>query len=939
MSHVFISYTRVDQALVKRLIDGLTSGGLKVWIDSIGLHPGTFDWEKALRAAIHDASAILLIASPNTWHSTNVRDELSIALMENKPIYPIWIDGTHYIDCVPLGYGYTQFIDVRGDQFETGLEAVIRTLTTPDPIIPPAELVIQSTSPTDVLTASTKPESVEPRNPYKGLLPFKIDDRQDFFGREALIRDMLGLLHQHIGTARFLAVVGPSGSGKSSAVLAGLLPVLQDDAIKGSGNWLYLDPIVPGERPVENLAAALFPHLPAKAHATIRVDLEEPNGRGLHLLSKQATGGERLCLLYVDQFEEVFTLTEDERERRQFINLLTTAAKEANGTLIVIVSMRADFFDRPMLYPELGALFEKQTKTVLPMTLAELYEAVKMPALLSDVQLGFEDGLIAEIVFSVRDQPAALPLLQFALDQLFKKREGRRITQQAYDDIGGVLGALTRHADQNYEQLPSDDHKRMARTLFLRLIDLGDLDQEISRRRVSVDELTLADKKYTQVLSDVLDTFLKARLLVASQTGDQRTIELCHEALIEHWARLRSWVSEARDDLRMQSAIHNDAADWLRRGKPADVLYRGTVLVDAQNWVERNLPNRNEMEFITASVSEEARRIAEQKKIARRVQNLERASVVFGLMVALAILAAALAFVGLNSAREAQFVSQTQEADISARSTQFANNQSRFATLAVGGIILSPDQMGSSDADIATMTAMEQANAWIPIVDTFDGVEMVQVPAGCFYMGNVTNVFTSPVTKVCFDELFWIDRFEVTNALFARFGGNGSDIDRYTDPQMPRHTVTWFEAREFCEDKRPGDARLPTEAEWEYAARGPDSRPYPWGSRLSPEYAAYGRDGDPIGAADVGSFELGVSWVGAHDMAGNIWEWVNSALIPYPYDATDGREDPDLEGMDRVLRGGAWWDTGEFLPSFVRGNVLPDISDIGFGFRCMMPTT
>jgi len=222
-------------------------------------------------------------------------------------------------------------------------------------------------------------------------------------------------------------------------------------------------------------------------------------------------------------------------------------------------------------------------------------------------------------------------------------------------------------------------------------------------------------------------------------------------------------------------------------------------------------------------------------------------------------------------------------------------------------------------------------NQWTPIVQDFDGVEMVEVPPGCFMMGsNDGNDDEKPVTKTCFDKPFWIDKTEVTQGQFGKFGGQAQNNPSFSGEQRPVENITWLEARDYCQKR---GARLPTEAEWEYAARGPDNLVYPWGNEWDDSKAVWGRTSNQ-GTANVGSIESGASWVGAYDLSGNVWEWVSSLYKPYPYDAQDERESTADTNSERVLRGGSWYGTytGN-LRAAVRINKSP-FWYYDNGFRC-----
>jgi formylglycine-generating enzyme required for sulfatase activity len=220
---------------------------------------------------------------------------------------------------------------------------------------------------------------------------------------------------------------------------------------------------------------------------------------------------------------------------------------------------------------------------------------------------------------------------------------------------------------------------------------------------------------------------------------------------------------------------------------------------------------------------------------------------------------------------------------------------------------------------------------WTPVIRNFDAVEMVLVPAGCFDMGSDEYSDEQPIHTQCIDEPFWIDRYEVTN---EQFGSAGSAVCEYysSESNQPRNCVSWFDARDYCESL---GGRLPTEVEWEYAARGPDNLIYPWGDTYNADYVI-GEDDPTYGdtrTAPVGSRAGGISWVGAYDMSGNLWEWVSSWLVDYPYNDNDGREN-DSGYTYRVLRGGSFNFKGDILRAADRGGDDPGGWTIGFGFRC-----
>lgn len=226
---------------------------------------------------------------------------------------------------------------------------------------------------------------------------------------------------------------------------------------------------------------------------------------------------------------------------------------------------------------------------------------------------------------------------------------------------------------------------------------------------------------------------------------------------------------------------------------------------------------------------------------------------------------------------------------------------------------------------------------WSPTVQTFDGVDMVLVPVGCYMMGSdYGDADEIPAFVQCLKNPFWIDRFEVTNAQFDRLGGKAELPSVWPDLNSPRTNVRWAEARDFCASR---NARLPSEVEWEYAARGPDSLNYPWGMAFTYDYGVFQPNSNQR-TAEVGSKGMGASWVGAQDMAGNVWEWTSTIYdegrFRYPYTADDGREDPSDTTSQRVMRGSSWYDgTDYWARAANRGRLGPTIQDFNIGFRCV----
>lgn len=458
-------------------------------------------------------------------------------------------------------------------------------------------------------------------NPYKGLRPYQEADANDFFGRESLVNT---LIHR-VSAARFLAVVGPSGIGKSSVVKAGLLPALRQGAIPGSENW-YIAEMVPGAHPFEELEQALS-SVAVNPPASL-IEPMEKDARGLLRTIRRilpAEEGVQLVLI-IDQFEELFTLVENEDRRKHFLESLLVAVSAPRTPLRVIVTLRADFYDRPLQYQPLAAWFKQHTELVLPLTRDELMWAIQEPAQRLGVRL--EDGLVAEIIADVNEQPGALPLMQYALTETFAARRSGWMTRQAYTIIGGVLGAMTRRADEIYRGL-SPDEQELVRQIFLRLVTVGE-GTEDARRRVRLAELheiavelELADGR----VSALLEIFGAARLLTFDRDPATRepTVEVAHEALLRRWDGLQRWLNEYRDDIRLQRQLASAAADWEAAGRDEGFLLHGAKLSQYEAWQqEAKLPLMvHERTFLETSLSYQ--RTKEKEEADRRRRELETA--------------------------------------------------------------------------------------------------------------------------------------------------------------------------------------------------------------------------------------------------------------------------------------------------------------------------
>lgn len=482
----------------------------------------------------------------------------------------------------------------------------------------------------DVVGAAPGPaeERVPFRNPYKGLRAFQETDADDFFGRDDLTERLLETLLGH----RLTAVVGPSGSGKSSLVRAGMIPAVRSGGLPGSDTWLISD-MFPGAHPFEELAAALS-----------RVAVERIDGmfddlvadeRGLLRVTKHVLpGDDTLLLLIIDQFEELFSMVADPTVRELFLDSLSTVASDPRGRVRVVITLRADFFDRPLAHHDFGSLVEAGLVPVTVPSEEGLALAISRPARLAGLEL--EQGLVAEIVRDVKGQPGGLPLMQHALAELARRRRDGLLTFEAYVAAGGVSGALGNRAEELFASL-EDSEQRTVEQVFLRLVSVNETTED-ARRRVRRSELTALDIE-PGTLDRALQQFGAHRLLSFDRDPVTRgaTVEVAHEALLHGWARLRQWVDDRRSDLLLQRRLAAAAHEWEGAGRDGAFLLGGGRLEQLESWSAQGaLPlTVEEREFLSASRDREDR---QRRRLRRRRRGLT--AVLSGLTVAALVLAA-----------------------------------------------------------------------------------------------------------------------------------------------------------------------------------------------------------------------------------------------------------------------------------------------------------
>lgn len=453
--------------------------------------------------------------------------------------------------------------------------------------------------------------------PYKGMDFFDEADADLFVGREVLTEKLVNEVLQlvsagHSGSGRFLAVVGASGSGKSSLVRAGLVPAFRWNKI--SGNW-PIHILTPTANPLESLAASLAPGSSIASAAVLMDDLARDR-RTLSLFVKhqwKAAPGSYL-LLIIDQFEEVFSLCRSGTERSIFIDNLLTAAFDADARVIVIIALRADFYAYCAGYPTLRKALASHQEYIGAMNDAEMLRAVEEPARRGHWE--FEPGLVDVIMHDVGHEPGALPLLSHALLETWQRRRGRKLTLSGYTSSGGVRGAISETAEAVFTDQFNPEQQAIARRIFLRLTEPGDETAAgDTRRRATFNELVRRPEETDATLA-VLKALADARLVTTCDDW----VQVAHEALIREWRTLRGWLEDNREGLRLHRQLTEATQEWMETGREPDLLFRGVRLAQAREWANSHAEDMNaqERQFLVSSIESGEREAAEREAAHQR---------------------------------------------------------------------------------------------------------------------------------------------------------------------------------------------------------------------------------------------------------------------------------------------------------------------------------
>jgi hypothetical protein len=730
--------------------------------------------------------------------------------------------------------------------------------------------------------AAPAPAAIQPQkaplwlgSPFPGLRAFTPDDAPIFFGRT---READQLVRRLAEGCRFLAVVGASGSGKSSLVAAGLLPRLKDNAVEGAKDWLlpHVLPAAVGERkqwaglrftpgelgdnPFLALAAKLAPLVaeeipPGKLAKQLEVEPASIARRAEEALASSPSWAE--ALLFVDQFEELLTVVGDPY-RGPFIELLARAAIVPR--LRVVATMRADFYHRWRDWPCLPDVLCTAPEWVAAPGLAALFQMITGPAARAGLDL--EEGLPARILDDTGTDAGALALLAFALHELYEARTGDvKLTLQAYDSFDGVKGAISRRAETTFARL-AQAAQGLLHEVFRELVQ-ADERGVATRRRVARSRLASSAQA-----GELIDAFTDARLLVTDRgTAGEPVVEVAHEALFREWPRLRDWIGERADDLRALRQAQAAAAEWQRsKGHPSHLWPHERLVPVFEELSRLGMTHENLDEPAKSFLRPEAERLLEE---------LERPE-----------------------------TPHYRRAEIGDRLEQIGDPRP--------GVGLRPD--GAPDivwCEIPAGTVKLEGDA-----GEFDVERFLIAKYPVTY--RQYKAFLDDSQGYASKERWWEGpKREPEPGEQYRPTGN-----------CPAENVSWWDAMAYCRwaSERLGyEVRLPSEQKWQQAACGGHRNyDYPWGPDWLEGYANTS-EGRLSRTTAVGMYPGGASVQGVLDLSGNVCEW---CLNKY-----DEPDDKSIGGeVRRVVRGGSWASARELARCAYRYHDRPG-GRVGVGFR------
>lgn len=1006
-SDVFLSYSSRDRDIVEQIAKRLLSSGLTPWLDIWNLVPGE-TWQDAIELALRSCSSCAVMIGTDglgPWNNAEMRTALSLRIRDKSAgfrVIPVLLPGStrsHY-DALPDFLQQFTLVDLSiSIEDDNSFNRLVCGICGVPPGPPGKKLSAHRSM-----------------CPYKGLEVFDVSDNDLYFGRDALKGRLLArfqTVFESRQLVKLVGVLGDSGSGKSSLVRAGLIGDIKRGIFPRSESW----PIVvlkPGADPLDSLAIALAKcqekHTSIKEISAMVERMRQSDCVLVEEADKwlnELRGGDQI-ILFIDQFEEVFTDCNDETQRSAFISNLVSAATRINGNIQIVLTLRTDFYRSCARYKELANILSQNHILVGPMTREETSMAITMPAEISGCS--FDDGLIEQLLDGCGKEIGSLPLLQYALLQLWQLRSASRLTLQAYKQIGGIEGALQNRAEALYGSLKSASQKTLCRLLFLQLVNL-DPDGSLTKRRRSLLDLEawISNKDEWENIKLIISRFSApdARLITTSAQGDsyeEAMIEISHESLLHGWSRLVKWIEVDRENIIIERDLRDSVDQWYKSCRSPEYLIRGSRLTRSVEWYQgqdRNDPFLKEFLEESQIQSAEFSRLTDSAVLdylqttASRVWSdtqslsewISRAEPLIESLPRylrqihdyyLAKEEASLRSNGqtLNEDEDQSFRMDTL--------LEFTTRLSRFEK----SYIRAANHRLYTDNDLVRLSISNFSTDWGKAINSisdknkcprYDGLRitpqiglvpiglnsqsglweflhiqtgfppgndsqneseedhllgciLVLLPGGQFQMGAVKPTRPSllgtpnidpfaledegPVNAVKIDP-FFIGKHQMTQGQWIVASGYNPSMftpsrEKYITLRHPVECVGWNECIKVLS---PLGLTLPSEAQWEYAARGGTSSVWWVGNEesiVSQVAHIMANCHIPVGKLNR------PNQFGLHDVLGNVWEWCldSYGLYHSPHASLQSEHKPG--NALRISRGGSFFNTAAFARSSIR---------------------
>lgn len=608
---VFLSHNSADKPSVEKLAEKLVAAGFRPWLDKWNLVAGD-PWQPALEAALKecDVCAVFLGSDlDGPWHNQEMQLAINRRVYDKQfRVVPVLLPTKtpRKRGSYPGFLGNLEWVEFESLDNEYSFKRLVNSLQ-------------------GLTTRPPKTAIVTGSCPYKGLVTFKIDDADYFFGREALTDRLVADVKRMLTSdnePRFLAIVGASGSGKSSVARAGLLYELSQGAIPGSDQWLNIIIDHPGAEPLKELFTVGAEKLGLLQNAmSLETEFIKPileNEDYKNKLNDQAScalanQGDKRLLLFIDQFEEIFTACHDLIQRNRFVDTLLHAARAPYGKIMIVITIRLDFLGKCVDHPDLnGIISGGGTEFVGAMSDNELEAAIVKPADRAGVEISA--SLVQTLIQDVRKQPGSLPLLQHVLQELWQNKTGAKIADMDFiSGVKGIEGALSNHADKILnEKYPTQNLRDQVLNLLTRLVHISDTATPETDTR---NRHPIKDAEY-----NLLKPFIDAHLLITSADGEdeeknsvlaQRTaiVEVAHEALIRHWPTLQEALKSKRELRIWQQTVNSQFQKWLQLNKAGAAIeeqekyyLQSSYLTEGVKWLDDPVAlDSDEHEFIRLS--------------------------------------------------------------------------------------------------------------------------------------------------------------------------------------------------------------------------------------------------------------------------------------------------------------------------------------------------